>query len=110
MEQIGIYIELFHGRKTVEENLEDWGTQGPVLGPFEDIIITYASHVKCAYAGGSKLVWLNFNDDLLEFDGVYYGDFAIFTGKQVGTEVHKINGDLKREVIPVQAVPEKYHA
>jgi len=26
-----VYLELFHGRKSVDEELNDWGSQGPIL-------------------------------------------------------------------------------
>src|SRR5690349_3416947 len=31
---IGVLLELFHGRKSPDEELNDWGSSGPVLGPF----------------------------------------------------------------------------
>jgi hypothetical protein len=29
-----VYLELYHGRHSPDENLDDWGFEGPVLGPF----------------------------------------------------------------------------
>ena len=31
----GVYLHLFHGRAEPDQSLDDWGEQGPVLGPFE---------------------------------------------------------------------------
>jgi hypothetical protein len=28
-----VYLQLFHGRKTPDEQMSGWGTEGPVLGP-----------------------------------------------------------------------------
>jgi hypothetical protein len=27
-----VYLQLFHGRKTPDEQMSGWGTEGPVLG------------------------------------------------------------------------------
>ena len=36
-----MYVQLLHGRKTVDEELDDWGYDGPCLGPIEWMHITY---------------------------------------------------------------------
>lgn len=43
-----VYISLFHGRDTVEEEMEDRGYQGPIIGPFRYVQITYMSDIKFA--------------------------------------------------------------
>jgi hypothetical protein len=44
------YIELFHGRTDPKEELEDWGSPGPIFGPLQFVHTTYACHIKFNYA------------------------------------------------------------
>lgn len=70
-----IYIELFHGRKSAGEDMEDWGEPGPVIGPFRYAHTTYASviHIRI----GDEDFALEFIDDCVVYDGMLYGDFSI---------------------------------
>lgn len=43
-----VYIYLFHGRDTITEELDDWGSEGPTIGPFKYVQITYMSDIKFA--------------------------------------------------------------
>src|SRR6266540_2029269 len=47
----GLYLALFHGRKTPDEDMEDWGFDGPMIGPLSYVHTTYRSHL-----------WLGFSD------------------------------------------------
>lgn len=107
-DKIGTYLTLWHGRKSPDENLNDWGETGPTFGPFEDVTITYATHVKAAQGG--KTLWLDYtNSDLIEYDGVFYGDFTIFAGVQAGEWVKNPNSKgSEAKVTPLSEVPEKY--
>jgi hypothetical protein len=81
--QNGLYLGMFHGRRATDEALDDWGSQGPILGPLQWCHSTY---------GNWRLNWireaddhpdadleLTFIDNLLAFNGVYYGDWTLFT-------------------------------
>jgi hypothetical protein len=75
-----VYLKLLHGRDDPNQQMDDWGFYGPTLGPFEAVHFTYATHVRCFPAGSdgdSEAVELCFFDDLLVYDGKYYGDFEI---------------------------------
>lgn len=84
-----VYIHLFHGRKDPAEDLEDWGSDGPFLGPLDFVHFTYMNaprlmrtHDEKGYplAGDDpRLVedWFCQYDDLIYYDGVFYGDFSI---------------------------------
>lgn len=39
-----LYIRLFHGRTDPNQDMDDWGTDGPVFGPYEFVHTTYAFH------------------------------------------------------------------
>ena len=74
----GIYRE--HGRTDPGDQLDDWGFDGPVLGPFEAVHFTYTTHVRCfpkGSDGDAEAIELCYHDDLLVHDGKYYGDFEI---------------------------------
>lgn len=80
---MSVYIELFHGRTSPLENLNDWGTQGPIFGPFDWISMTYASEIRCGTLDTEAT--LKILGDLVYYDGCYYGDFSI-----VGEPSHKV--------------------
>jgi hypothetical protein len=73
--QANLYLRLYHGRKDPQENLEDWGSDGPVFGPYESIQITYGAHIKMH--APDHFDDLDWQDDLVFYDGIYYGDVEI---------------------------------
>ena len=85
------YIELFHGRTDPKEELEDWGSPGPIFGPLQFVHTTYACHIKFNYADESQRHgWLNVTEDFVYYDGVYYGDWSVFT---------ELSDDLKERLV-----------
>ncbi len=72
----GMYFRLFHGRHDPDEKLEDWGLDGPVIGPCVSIHSTYAANVRLMDAEHNEL-WIEYAGDTLKFDSVYYGDYSI---------------------------------
>lgn len=93
-----VYLELFHGRRTLTEELADWGTEGPIVGPFRYVHTTYATDIKIETADGAcdelHLVGEE-TPDLLCYDGVFYGDWSVF-----GAEVLENNPALLKRVQP----------
>ena len=80
-----VYLELFHGRKTVTELLEDWGTEGPILGPLKFVHTTYATDIKLETTDGLDGVLHLLGEetpDLLYYDQICYGDWSVF-GEEV---------------------------
>lgn len=91
---MSVWLELFHGREDPEEEMQDWGTQGPVIGPLQYVHWTYGAHLKLEFSGTeheqTKLCdkfkidpsfpEIRFNQDgsLLLYDGIYYGDFSVY--------------------------------
>lgn len=74
-----IYIRLFHGRTNPNQNMDDWGTDGPVFGPYEFVHTTYTYHIKLGRNGG-HVDELFLYEDMMYYDGVYYGDWSFFSG------------------------------
>ena len=73
-----LYLKLFHGRKDPNEQMDDWGTDGSIFGPYHFIHTVYGSHL---YQGKHRCesvqLWLH--DDMVGYNGVYYGDWSVFT-------------------------------
>ena len=95
-----IYIHLYHGRESMDEQLDDWGWDGPVLGPYESIQLTYGVHIKMHKA--DHFEDLGIADDLIYYDGYYYGDMEIFESDSPpdGTEAYvywKAHGNYTRD-------------
>ena len=85
-----MFLQLFHGRKNLDENLDDWGSQG---GQFEieNLFVTYMSHVRVQPKGSRELIELNFSDDCLYYNGIYYGDWSVTVLPIEGVEIEKLD-------------------
>jgi hypothetical protein len=76
-----VYIHLLHGRDNPAQDTDGWGFSGPVLGPFEAVHFTYRNHIRCITNSTTEdELELGFTDDLLTYEGKYYGDFEICGG------------------------------
>lgn len=99
-----IYLQLFHGRKTVKEDMVDWGTDGPVLGPWDNFHWTYGSTLRLVEdTGTNEEYWLDenpgFKHDLIYYAGTYYGDFRIL-GPDDPQVKHAVAFNTKLAVVP----------
>ena len=72
-----VYIRLFHGRTDPNRNMDGWGTDGPVFGPYDFVHTTYLHNVKLGKPN-SNCDKLFTYEDMLYYDGVYYGDWSVF--------------------------------
>lgn len=73
----GFYIMMMHGRSSPDENLDDWGSDGPVIGPFTWMHVTYQATWRLGVDESGDDVEMHFVADLLYYDGVYYGDWEV---------------------------------
>lgn len=82
----GLYLKLSHGRKTPDEDLSDWGSDGPSFGPLKWCHITYLSSLNiCALNDDSDCGSgpmqsgdpLHFHKEFVVYEGIYYGDFDV---------------------------------
>ena len=82
----GMYLTMTHGRNHPAEQLHTWGFRGPWIGPLEYFHVTYCSTVNIGVIHEGQSLNLHDTmqivDDLLEFQGKYYGDWA--------TEYHEV--------------------
>ena len=85
----GLYLKLFHGRRSVHEDMNDWGPDGPWIGPLKWFHCTYLSSIGVCFADGSEIAPMMpggdlpspmfLSDGLLYFKGMYYGDWELQT-------------------------------
>jgi hypothetical protein len=79
----GVYLHLFHGRDTPEQELEDWGKEGPCLGPLSSVHGTYLSTMQVT-VGDCGMSFVTYYEDLIVYDGVFYGDFVVLPEPRPG--------------------------
>ena len=48
-----LLLELFNGYNHPEDKLEDWGAEGPIICGFENVQITYLTHLKLLSKGNT---------------------------------------------------------
>ena len=73
-----LYLHLFHGRADPHEQLDDWGFPGPTFGPLQSVQQTYAGGWRLFGEYGVTEGWLPMHDDLVAWDGAYFGDVTVF--------------------------------
>ncbi len=100
-----LYLRLLHGRTDPAADIEAWGSEGPVIGPLAYVHTTYMCDVKFAApvdvierffpaviadwrareitsAAGPLCEWqFEILDDLIHYDGAFYGDWAVFASE-----------------------------
>ena len=84
----GLYLGLFHGRDDPNQTMDGWGFHGPAIGPLEWCHTTYAHEIKLEFEckGDEKTYFaddcvqtvIGFLDDMVVFDGKYYGDWTVY--------------------------------
>lgn len=80
-----VYIELFHGRKYPSNDLNEWGGQGPVLGPLRHFHVTYGMH-RIITEEEDWIGDLFFEPDgCVYYDGMWYGDYSIISAETVAS-------------------------
>ena len=71
-------LHLYHGRKTKDEEMDDWGFDGPVL-EVEGVTVTYAIDIRIMFSGQDDYLFLSEYciDSLIFYDGKFYGDWSV---------------------------------
>lgn len=85
----GIYLKLLHGRTPIDFQLDDWGDDGPWIGPLKWFHCTYLATFGLGFSGGEEYLAppsstripapIFIFKDMIYYDGVYYGDWEIQT-------------------------------
>lgn len=92
------YLRLWHGRRSLDTDLEGWGEDGPTFGPFPFFHMTYCSEIKF----GDDLC-LEVVDGLVFYDGLYYGDWS-FTTEPSSDALSIDVFDPAKAILPAQCV------
>ena len=79
----GVYLRLFHGRADNDEELDGWGRDGPVIGPFDGFHVTYWDTMRFI-CGGEIAMMVVQDEGLFHFQGVWYGDWVICDARGAG--------------------------
>ena len=94
-----VYIKLLHGRDDPDQDMQDWGFAGPLLGPFEALHFTYRNHIRCiSNSATEEELELGFTDDMLTYEGKRYGDFEI--AAEFAGDTRKISPPRPQTPIP----------
>ena len=66
------WLRLWHGHRHPDEQLDSWGEDGPIFGPFPFFHMTYG----CENKFGDDGYCLNLVEEFVYYDGMYYGDWS----------------------------------
>ncbi len=99
-EEIVLAIKLFHGRHRPDEQLGDWGEDGPLL-KIEYLHVVYFTTFRIGLQEDDE-VWLEpwvhgkqdgvLVDELIHYDGMFYGDWNI-----LHVAASEVDGDFERD-------------
>jgi hypothetical protein len=73
-----MYLRLYHGRTDPRQEMDDWGFVGPTFGPLSCYVHTYCCTFRIHGECGTPEVWLDKHDDMIRWDGCFYGDMEAF--------------------------------
>lgn len=79
-----LYIHLWHGRDVRDQDMDETGYDGPLLGPFLSVQVEYAYAVRgMLNDNASDGFWLWFDEDpeslCIYYDGKWYGRICILS-------------------------------
>lgn len=70
-----LILQLFHGRRSPDERLENWGSDGPVF-LVRRVHVTFGCEIRLEFADDMDGELL-FVDGLVYYDGRFYGDWVV---------------------------------
>lgn len=73
-----LYLRLYHGRTNPEQEMDDWGFEGPVIGPVTAVVATYLQDIRVFGERPTDELWLESTKGMIVWEASYYGDFAVF--------------------------------
>lgn len=80
-----VALGLFHGRRSPEEQLNDWGETGPVF-QVTYVHVTYGCSPQLGLDGPDGEGEIPYVSDLLHYNGMYYGDWSVFPVDLLSTD------------------------
>ena len=84
----GLYLKLLHGRTPIDLELDDWGEDGPWIGPLEWFHCTYMATLGIGFSGGEEFESnsgtiselpspMYVCQGMIYYEGIYYGDWEL---------------------------------
>lgn len=73
-----MYVRLYHGRTNPDQEMDDWGFDGPTFGPLSCYVHTYCSTFRIHGESDASEVWLETHDDMIRWAGSFFGDLEVF--------------------------------
>jgi len=92
-----LFLHLWHGRDSVNQDMDDWGFDGPEIGPLIKVGASYMSGLVLEFedaetrerffprVDADPMAWLEGEEDCIEYEGKFYGEWTAFM-KEVGDE------------------------
>jgi len=86
----GLYLGLYHGRDSIDKDMNDWGKPGPLIGPLKSFTVTYVTNIRLAFEDhldalkyGFKLdeAELTIKEDCIEYRDIFYSDWQVYYHK-----------------------------
>lgn len=74
---MGVYLNLYHGRIDPNVDMDDFGSEGPSLGPFDYVTTTYLYNTRAGRENNTIIYTFDIVEDMLLCNGVYYGDWSV---------------------------------
>jgi hypothetical protein len=72
-----MYLRLYHGRTRPIQTM-DWGFAGPTFGPLSCYVHTFCHTFRIQGDCDTSEVWLEKLNDMIHWDGCFYGDLDVF--------------------------------
>ena len=76
---MSMYLQLLHGRNRPDELLNDWGFDGPCLGPIDWVHFTYGDISNIGVGGEAIECFFGESNPIQQglfcYNGCYYGDW-----------------------------------
>lgn len=84
----GLYLKLLHGRSPIDLELDDWGDDGPWVGPLNWFHCTYMATLGIGFVGGEEFESSSgpiselpspmfISEEMIYYEGIYYGDWEL---------------------------------
>ena len=79
LESLPLRFRLFHGRQDPDQQMDDWGMDGPMF-PASFVHTTYGCHIRLGgpQDGETHLELFVGKGGLVFYDGFWYGDWTVY--------------------------------
>ena len=74
----GLYLHLLHGRNQLDQEMTDWGFEGPTLGPLKFVQGIYLDYLWIEFTGTEQSMRIEYSEDCLVYDNQYFGQYTVF--------------------------------